>query len=187
MHNISKNQPRVSTPSALNRLALAEARKGRGFSARRWVATPSSENDYKGVYEDWTAEVLAMPRKSEMRFVKYNGSKMTAGTANELRRADRAPGERTKAGMEHDARRALAYMAQMTGKQFDGVEWGVCANGLKRVQFVTISAKVEREWDSKKRRYVETPSAPAEKVEIPHWDWNGHNDTVSACADAAMI
>lgn len=138
------------------------------FQAFRVTEYASSENGWMETREDITAEVLAMPRDPGLRMVKLNGNPMTAETRNGLK---------IRLNRDTDEQRAVEYMRRMTGKEFNMAIWGVCAHGLNRVRYVAIRQNAHSEWDSKRRRYVAVKPEPSEVTEIPHWDWNGHNET----------
>ena len=102
---------------------------------------------------DW----FAANRDPKMKISSGKGkSSMTAETRSLQNAMGRIPRENTRPGRAYDERRAYEYMRQITGHE----HW-------------------RAEWDGDRIRYVR--GADGERREIPHWDWNGHNDTVEDC------
>lgn len=135
------------------------------FRAHRIVENADWRTGAPAVVEDMTAEVLARPRDPGLRISKTTGGKMTAETANSLNAFSRAPKQHTRDGDMYDETRARNYCLAMTGQQPIGI--------------IRATKPVHGE---------KKPRICALRLEhgiwpVPHWDWNGHNESAVALLD----
>jgi len=117
-----------------------------------------NDNGYEALEGQAALDWFAKNANPALRIVKPgNGyAKMTRETRQLLSRSAQSPRQNTGPGRAYDERRAYEYMRQITGHE----HW-------------------RAEWEGDRIRYVR--GADGERRQIPHWDWNGHNQTIEDC------